>query len=391
VAVLPDYPNGLQDWTCTAFPNDSNSVDSFLVGLIALAVAIPVSVFIAACFDVANDSEAPESWLEWAGWRKLVFGFNAHRRWHYTRGAPPARYVKWYVRSASAPPSETAANLWRSFAAWVTGTETRWVIEARHAAEAEAEEAEGGHADAGGKDDAAAEEEDEAPCSHDTRSATPSVRSARGLAAYKRRVMLLGLGATAVCWALFTWFIFTCAHHAAHGGAVLRCWHVRVAVRCVVLRSPRPRPCGLLACHARTDGMLIYRLLGEDAEQSFARSWGISYGLSAAQEWKDIAKEAAKAALILAILERFHATSAASWLEARRRLGGRLRCCVARACVHAWCAGSRACSPPVFPTATHRLLEHSGAAGAPPRPQLRGADQSVLEAHQAPIVTDVSK
>ena len=38
VAVLPDYPNGLQDYTCTAFPNDDNSVDSFIVGLISLAI-----------------------------------------------------------------------------------------------------------------------------------------------------------------------------------------------------------------------------------------------------------------------------------------------------------------------------------------------------------------
>ena len=30
--------------------------------------------------------------------------------------------------------------------------------------------------------------------------------------------------------------------------------------------------------------MLIYRLLGEDAEASFARSFGVSYGIGAAQE-----------------------------------------------------------------------------------------------------------
>ena len=51
--VLPDYPNGLQDYTCTAFPDDANSVDTFIVGLIALAVAIPVTVFISTCFESA--------------------------------------------------------------------------------------------------------------------------------------------------------------------------------------------------------------------------------------------------------------------------------------------------------------------------------------------------
>ena len=32
--------------------------------------------------------------------------------------------------------------------------------------------------------------------------------------------------------------------------------------------------------------MLIYKLLGDDAQQQFARSWGVSYGMNAATEWK---------------------------------------------------------------------------------------------------------
>jgi hypothetical protein len=34
------------------------------------------------------------------------------------------------------------------------------------------------------------------------------------------------------------------------------------------------------------DGMLLYELLGDGAESSFVRSWGVSYGLNAATEWK---------------------------------------------------------------------------------------------------------
>ena len=34
--VLPDFPDGLADYTCNAFPNDDNPVDSFIVGLSAL-------------------------------------------------------------------------------------------------------------------------------------------------------------------------------------------------------------------------------------------------------------------------------------------------------------------------------------------------------------------
>jgi hypothetical protein len=46
-------------------------------------------------------------------------------------------------------------------------------------------------------------------------------------------------------------------------------------------------PRGLLPRPRRfifTYGMLIYKLLGEGAESSFASSFGVSYGLGAAQE-----------------------------------------------------------------------------------------------------------
>jgi hypothetical protein len=37
VPVLPDYPDGLADYTCHAFPDDDKPVDSFIVGLISVA------------------------------------------------------------------------------------------------------------------------------------------------------------------------------------------------------------------------------------------------------------------------------------------------------------------------------------------------------------------
>jgi hypothetical protein len=33
--VLPDFPDGMAEYTCTAFPNDDNPIDSFIVGLSA--------------------------------------------------------------------------------------------------------------------------------------------------------------------------------------------------------------------------------------------------------------------------------------------------------------------------------------------------------------------
>ena len=161
--VLPDFPNGMSEYTCTAFPNDNNPVDSFIVGLracvrcllcferplirpacaVSIAIALPASLFLASCFSIANDSEAPESWLEWYGWRKFVFGLNAHRKWHYTGPlGQPMRHVKWFIRSVGAPPPETAINLWHSLLAWATGTDPPWVEEWREAMEAETDGAE---------------------------------------------------------------------------------------------------------------------------------------------------------------------------------------------------------------------------------------------------------
>ena len=293
--VLPDYPNGLQDWTCTAFPDDDNKpVDSFIVGLISIAIGLPVTLFIATCFSIANDSEAPESWLEWVGYQKLIWGPRAHRRWHYTghAGQPP-RFVKWYIRSVGAPPSETAANLVRSLWAFLTCSEPAWVEEAREAEEealsavADAEHgsvtegpksrayrlmaehgiptgpgsadvdfttdslspglADGETVDAydfgshrvvtlpaynngkvvpSGHGDAV--QDFEIPGGDDVSehsgSTTSSIRSAKALSRYKRWVMFVGIGGTLLTWAIFAWFIFTCARprHAA-GVVAWRC------------------------------------------------------------------------------------------------------------------------------------------------------------------------
>ena len=64
-----------------------------------------------------------------------------------------------------------------------------------------------------------------------------------------------------------------------------------------------------------TYGSLLITLLGEGAQQSFARSWGISYGLSSAAEFRQILIAAAKGAFVLAVLERLFLTGPAEWLE----------------------------------------------------------------------------
>ena len=216
VAVLPDYPDGLSSYTCTAFPNDDNPVDSFIVGLIAVAIAVPVVYFMGGCFEVSIDSEVPEALLTWAGWRKLAFGFAAHRRWHYGRDGQPARYVRWWIRSSGESVLDTGANLARAAAAAAACAEPPWVREAREA-------------------EAAAEQ----PAAEAAEAATPrgsvssTVRSARRLTRYKRAVKCVGLLATYCIWALFTWFIMV-----RDGCAAAASWHAAL-IRAYVPLRPR--------------------------------------------------------------------------------------------------------------------------------------------------------
>lgn len=61
--------------------------------------------------------------------------------------------------------------------------------------------------------------------------------------------------------------------------------------------------------------MIIYTRLGPAAEEEFASSWGIGVGLDNVQQWKDVAQEAVKAALIAVLLDRLRITRNGPWLE----------------------------------------------------------------------------
>ncbi len=51
--------------------------------------------------------------------------------------------------------------------------------------------------------------------------------------------------------------------------------------------------------HTTADGMLIYKQLGANAQEEFAKTWGIGYALDNASEWQEVLKTAAQAAVIL--------------------------------------------------------------------------------------------
>jgi hypothetical protein len=64
-----------------------------------------------------------------------------------------------------------------------------------------------------------------------------------------------------------------------------------------------------------TYGILVYRLLGQAAVDSFAQSFGVSYALNQVTEWQDIVKAAFKAIFVMLILERLFLSSPVGWIE----------------------------------------------------------------------------
>ncbi len=46
------FPGVFADYVCTAFPNDDNEPDCLLVALIALAVSVPVTLFLGSSFEI---------------------------------------------------------------------------------------------------------------------------------------------------------------------------------------------------------------------------------------------------------------------------------------------------------------------------------------------------
>jgi hypothetical protein len=214
------------------------------------------------------------------GLRKLVFGLHANRKWHYTGPlGQPNRHVKWFIRSVGAPQPETIINLGHSFVSAITGMPPPWTIEAREAEEETKAEEEAGNGNGNGSGNGNgngsgngaihAEGSEKAP------STTSSVRSARALARYKRIMAATGFVGTYICWAVFTWCVprvlrCTCA-----------CEHASV-VACANRRCAHDTHSSLRPLHERrfifVYGMLIYKLLGDQAQSEFARSWGASRG-----------------------------------------------------------------------------------------------------------------
>jgi len=103
VGEPPTEQMSLADYVCHAFPDDAYVTDQLLVGLISVAVALPVDLFLAGAFETANAGDAPESWLEEpSGKWKLIVGKQAHNGWRLADPKNPVSdLLLWCIRYGS--------------------------------------------------------------------------------------------------------------------------------------------------------------------------------------------------------------------------------------------------------------------------------------------------
>ena len=103
----PEEHMYLDEYTCTQFPDDAYVTDQLLVGLISVAVALPVDLFLARAFELANEnSDMPESWIDEPGGKwKMLLGKDCHNGWRLADPRHPVSdLVLWLVRYSSYEP-----------------------------------------------------------------------------------------------------------------------------------------------------------------------------------------------------------------------------------------------------------------------------------------------
>ena len=95
----PEEHMYLDEYVCHAFPDDAYVTDQFFVGLISVAVALPIDLFLARAFETANEADVPGNWLDAPpGKWKLLLGKDAHNGWRLAHPLrPAAELVRWLV------------------------------------------------------------------------------------------------------------------------------------------------------------------------------------------------------------------------------------------------------------------------------------------------------
>ena len=130
LAECQPLPSPVTEYVCSAFPDDENPIDSFLVGLISLAVALPVTLFLESSFSLSNTVMSPDLWLDWPGvWWLIFIGKEANKNWHYMLdGELPSRVARWYARfySQGEPTIVTIRNIFIRIKCWLLRQPCPW-------------------------------------------------------------------------------------------------------------------------------------------------------------------------------------------------------------------------------------------------------------------------
>jgi sugar lactone lactonase YvrE len=273
----------IADWECHAFPDDAYVSDEFFVGLIAVAVAIPVDVFLTGAFETANEVDgAAEGWMEWRWMSRLLLGKTAHAKWHFSTalqgaGQGPSEFVKFVATEGLDWVGVFLFAVNRAFSAVV-----------RCCSRTDAADSE--------------PEEEEADKGEDTAAA------GRAATLKKRLYAMAGLIGVYIVWTIFSW----CALLALSSSRCSACRDTNAHCRLCLFRS-------LWLSFTRrfifVYGMKIYNLLGPSAEDSFARTWGVGYALDSISEWQDVFKTACEVAIVMVLLERLRLIRHAPWFE----------------------------------------------------------------------------
>ncbi len=161
------------------------------MGLICVAVALPVALFLERAFEIANEVEgATEGWMTFNGKWRLLLGRHAHADWHWTdpKRKPPSELVQWLAQNDNPGWGETLAF----FIPWGLKTLLNMILRRDEPEE---------NLDAEGDGDEQASEAGSAKL----------VAEARAAALVRRLYAAAGLLGVYVAWAIMSWFIFTCA------------------------------------------------------------------------------------------------------------------------------------------------------------------------------------
>jgi hypothetical protein len=195
----------IDDYVCHAFPDDAYTTDQFFVGLISVAVALPVDLFLARAFEIANEGDAPGNWLDAppGKWR-LLLGKDMHNGWHL---ADPARPVSDFVLHLIGEQADFVSSL-LALPVWLLGRLRGRCATAKPQCDDEDDD---GKARAAGKD----AEKDDAQSS--AGGSSHASADARADALRKRLYASAGLLGVYVCWTIFAW----CACGQRGGGSIL--------------------------------------------------------------------------------------------------------------------------------------------------------------------------